>query len=359
MILRKGKTKQILECSVDAALLAVEVYNKPRTTFRCQNYIILMVIAWTHLFHAIFRSTIGDKYYFKEGNRYIIVDGERKTWDLSTCINKYGTLKDTIRSNLEFFIGLRNKIEHRSTNRKEFDSLIFGECQALLYNYEDFLVQFFGEEYSVNENLVYSLQFSKIWTQEQRQANRRIVETEMRDIVNYIDTYRSNLSDEIFLSQEYSIKLIQIPRIANTNRKDLAIQFIKWDELSEEDRNNYGKLDAIIKTTVTLQEAANVDKLKTNEVCARFLNNTGIVLGYGEHKYLYTIFDIRPSDINKRDPAATNTAYCVYDALHKDYGYTQQWLDIITNGFKTGVLNKGDLKKMCEENVRLSTDDFR
>jgi hypothetical protein len=277
---------------------------------------------------------------------------------LKTCINKYGKLKDTIRSNLEFIIGLRNKIEHRSTNRKEFDSLIFGECQALLYNYEDFLVKLFGEEYSLNQNLVYSLQFSKIWTQEQRQAHRRIVETEMRDIVSYIDNYRSNLTDEIFLSQEYSIKLIQIPRLSNTNRKDLAIQFVKWDELSEEDRNKYTKLDAIIKNTITLQEAANIDKLRTNEVCERFLKNTGIRLGYGEHKYLYTIFDIRPSDINKRDPAVTNTTYCVYDALHKDYGYTQQWVDVITNGFKTGMLNKDALKKMCKENVRLDVADF-
>ena len=52
--LRKGKTKNYLETSKDAALLAVEVYNKPRTNFRSQGYITLMVIAWTRLFHAHF-----------------------------------------------------------------------------------------------------------------------------------------------------------------------------------------------------------------------------------------------------------------------------------------------------------------
>ena len=59
MKLRKGKTKSILEGSIDAALLAVEVYNKPRTTFRSQAYIVLMIIAWTRLFHAYFNKTIG------------------------------------------------------------------------------------------------------------------------------------------------------------------------------------------------------------------------------------------------------------------------------------------------------------
>jgi len=34
MSLRRGKTKLTLEAAIDAALLAVEVYNKPRTTVR-------------------------------------------------------------------------------------------------------------------------------------------------------------------------------------------------------------------------------------------------------------------------------------------------------------------------------------
>ena len=50
--LRQGKAKTILENSVNSALTAVEVYNRPKTNFRVENYIILMVIAWTKLFHA-------------------------------------------------------------------------------------------------------------------------------------------------------------------------------------------------------------------------------------------------------------------------------------------------------------------
>ncbi|MFN0278715.1 MAG: DUF3644 domain-containing protein [Pyrinomonadaceae bacterium] len=66
MKLRQGKTKSILAESIDAALLAVEVYNKPRATFRTQCYISLMVIAWTRLFQAYFNKTIGDRYYYKD-----------------------------------------------------------------------------------------------------------------------------------------------------------------------------------------------------------------------------------------------------------------------------------------------------
>jgi len=41
--LRKGRTKSLLESSIDSALLAVEIYNKPRTSFRSEAYISLMV----------------------------------------------------------------------------------------------------------------------------------------------------------------------------------------------------------------------------------------------------------------------------------------------------------------------------
>ncbi len=64
--LRQGKAKTIFENSVNSALTAVETYNCPRTKFRIENCIILMVIAWTKLFHAYFQSTIGEGYFYKE-----------------------------------------------------------------------------------------------------------------------------------------------------------------------------------------------------------------------------------------------------------------------------------------------------
>lgn len=90
MILRQGKTKNILQSSIESALLAVEVYNKPKSVFRSEAYISLMIIAWTRLFHAYFYNSIGDKFYYKKGGRYEIIDGERKAWELKTCISQYG-----------------------------------------------------------------------------------------------------------------------------------------------------------------------------------------------------------------------------------------------------------------------------
>lgn len=79
IILRQGKPKTILENSINSALTAVETYNRPKATFRMESFIILMIIAWTKLFHAYFHVTIGEKYFYKEKNgRYKIIDGEKK-----------------------------------------------------------------------------------------------------------------------------------------------------------------------------------------------------------------------------------------------------------------------------------------
>ncbi len=142
MILRKGKTKHLIENSTESALLAVETYNSPKKEFRFGSYIVLMIIALTKLFHAYFYHSIGNKYYYKNSNgRYRIVDGERKTWELKTCIEKYGNLSDPVRRNFLFFIKLRNRIEHSTVDQSEIGKIIFGECQALLYNYENLGLQ--------------------------------------------------------------------------------------------------------------------------------------------------------------------------------------------------------------------------
>lgn len=199
MSLRRGKTKSLLESSIDSALLAVEIYNKPRVPFRCESYITHMIMAWTRLLQAHFQNTIGDRYYYKEKNgRYKIIEGERKAWELDTCITKFGKFSDAVKSNLKFFIRLRNKIEHRCIEHDQIGINIFGECQALLYNYENELVKLFGEDYALNENLAYSLQFSTIRQKGQIEANRQLLSTETKELRAFIDSYRTSLSESVF-----------------------------------------------------------------------------------------------------------------------------------------------------------------
>jgi uncharacterized protein DUF3644 len=137
----------------EAVLLAVETYNRPGTVFRSAGYIVLTVIGWTALFHAILFKRKVKPYYRKRGSRrFIRVSGEHKTWELDECLKQfYQDQNSALRKNLEFFIELRNKIEYRFL--PDLDIEIFGECQALLMNFEAMLAEEFGEKQAVGPGL--------------------------------------------------------------------------------------------------------------------------------------------------------------------------------------------------------------
>ena len=360
MILRKGKTKSILDASIDSALLAVEIYNKPRTTFRSEGFITMMIMAWTRLLHAHFNNTIGDKYYYKKrNNRYEMVDGERKAWELSTCIKKHGSMESGVESNLNFFIKLRNKIEHRHIEKREIDTLIFGECQSLLFNYESKLIEFFGSSYSINEALVYSLQFSQIRTQKQEQANRSALSKDLSEIVSFVVKYRNTLDEKTYNSREYSIKLIQIPKISNTNRADAAVEFVRWDALSDEDKAAYEQLTVIIKDKTVKIEAANVGRLKSSEVIKKIngtLNRKAITQNL--HVCLYKLFEIRPPN-GAIDPFETNAEFCLYDEPHNDYVYQESWVSFLVHFLQITDLEAKDLRDKERSGECLDIDHYR
>ena len=353
MLLRRGRTKQILDSSIDSALLAVEVYNKPRTPFRVENYISLMIIAWTRLFYAYFHHTKGDVFYYKKenSNRYKRIDGEKKAWGLKDCMVEYKRfgerLDESVEANLIFFIKLRNKIEHRHISEEDIGLAIFGECQSLLYNYEKILVRFFGEKYALNESLAFSLQFSVMRTMEQDMASKKMLSRDIKEIRKFIEKYRSGLSEDIFNSQEYSIRLIQIPKILNNPKNNVpAIEFVNWSNLSEEDKKNYEKVTALIKSKTVRIETVNPGKLKASDILEKVLENTSREkFGHYDHKCLYYIFSIRPITEENKDPFETNTKYCHYDELHKDYIYQKAWAEYL---IKIITENKITHKKWVE-----------
>ena len=260
---------------------------------------------------------------------------------MKTCITKHNEIPASVKSNLIFFIKLRNKIEHRHIDRDEIGVMIFGECQALLYNYENTLIDFFGEEYALNESLSFSIQFSRLRKKSQLQASKKLLSKEIKELKMFIDTYRNSLSDDIFNTQEYSIKLIQVPKISNTNRNDLAVEFVNWNSLSEPDRQNYEKVTAIIKDKVVKKEAINPGKRKPSDVILKVNSEIDFDINHYDHKCLYCCFNIRPARNNDiDDPFDTNTNYCHYDEVHDDYVYQDVWAELIIKGITEGKLTR-------------------
>jgi hypothetical protein len=68
----------------------------------------------------------------------VLIDGDPKMWELKECLRDFfRENQNAVRTNLEFFIALRNKIEHRYV--LAIDPHVAGECQAMLLNFDDLL----------------------------------------------------------------------------------------------------------------------------------------------------------------------------------------------------------------------------
>lgn len=321
-----------------------------------------MIIAWTKLFHAYFQATIGEKYFYKAKNgRYEKIDGDKKAWELKECIKKYDSiasmenrLNSAVVSNLQFFMSLRNKIEHRFWDSTELDIALFGECQALLYNYETLLVKLFGDDHSINTSLAYALQFSQLRTPEQTLSQKTLLSKDMQDIKKYIEKYRTDLPQEVFDSQEFSIKLLQIPKVSNTNRNDLAIEFVKWDALDEKDKDNYNKVTAIIKDKIVTHSVSNLNLLKPAGVIETVKEKSGIVINMTSHTLLWKAFGIRPN-VKSKEKFETDAKYCIYDEPHNDYLYTEKWVDFLVELLKKPEFSTDEnIRKTCRTPLRMS-----
>jgi hypothetical protein len=321
-------TANLLEKAKESALLAVDVYNKPKTSFRAGGFVVLMCIGWISLLHAIFEKNKVKYFYKKSNGRYERINGDKKAWELLRSSKEfYKDDQSPVYKNILFFSELRNKIEHRFM--PVLDSLIAGECQALLLNFEELLVQEFGEKNSIIENLFIPLQLTK--------QKRAIPKTKQdTEVLKFITAFRNSLSNTIADSQKYSFKAFFIPKLGNhRNSSDVVIEFVKFNPDNPEEMKKYQKMLIGIKEKTV--QVVNPGKYKPGviyEMIKNKLSNTKIrkLETQGKfiswHTSMWKKHKVRPSAKSKNYKKC-DTKYCQYDEPHKDYIYTDEWVGFL------------------------------
>lgn len=313
-----------------AATAAVEAYNRPGRRFRTAEFIVLITIAWTALFHAIYYRRGVRPWYKKKtsgtgkGARYVKIDREPKHWDLSECLSRYyGANNPPERKNLEFLIGLRNKIEHR--HLPALDASLYGECQAALLNLESLLTQEFGHRYALAEELAVSLQFSSIIPAEKKSAAKALATSGAKTVKEYIERFRGSLPSSVLNSMKYSFNVFLVPKVANReSAADVSVQFVRVDEASEEELERLDRLNVLIREKHI--PIANLDLHKPRQVVDEVRQRLPFEFTIGAHTAAWKHFKVRP--LARADhPERTLSQYCVYDRAHKDYLYTKAWIE--------------------------------
>lgn len=321
--------ESLLRKARESALLALQVYNNPTTVFKTEGFIVLMVIAWTALLHAIFRKRKIDCHHKDAAGTTILIDGDPKMWELQECLRAFfGGNQDPVRTNLEFFIALRNKIEHRYV--PAIDPHVAGECQAMLLNFDELLAVEFGPYFGIRDSLTVPLQTSAIRNDEQGKVLRKLQAGHFEEVKGFIDDFRANLDPKVGGDQRYRFQVFLVPKVGNhRSSSDLAIEFVKVDA---EHANELGNQIVAIKERQVQVHNANL--LKPTAVAREVARRLGKKFTINDHILAWKRYEVRP---NRFTTTGCDVRYCVPDAVHQDFVYTQEWVEFLVNNLGDDV----------------------
>jgi hypothetical protein len=219
---------ELVTKSREAALSAIRTFNDPQVQFKSETFIVLMVIAWTYLLHAYYRSKRIEYRYFEQGPKRRKFDttkqGAFKYWELERCLNeKQSPIDKDTANNLRFLIGLRHEIEHQMT--RSLDAWLGGRYQACALNYNEYVKKLFGARCGLDRHLTLCIQFVEL-TEEQLAGKRPEADIPAR-LRAYIAEFDGALSPEETNNERYSFRLLFTRKLANRpGQADKVIEFL-------------------------------------------------------------------------------------------------------------------------------------
>lgn len=319
-----------LHAACAEAVLAVRLYNNGTEARAFEGFVVHMHMAWLYLLHARFlRDGIDYRYHDRENpRRFVKVDGEFKRWELARCAEeRWPDPNDAVRKNLEFFIGLRNRIEHRHTRQdKNLALAVNGHAQALLLNFEAQLTSTFGSDYSLATVLRFPI-FVGTFTTEGTEALLKLRERLPANLKRFIADFHDGLTEEVAADARFELRLRVVLEQVQRGVDALAVQFTRWDDMTEEERALVTELGRRGQAIIREQKRPVVGHglLRPHEAEQQVA--AAIPFRFTSHHFLraWQIKGIRPKS-GDPNPERTDERYCLYDELSRSYGYTEVWV---------------------------------
>ncbi|AHH97590.1 DUF3644 domain-containing protein [Kutzneria albida] len=324
----------MIEASRSEACLAARLCNDPSEARAFEGFVVHMHLAYLYLLHAIFtRDGVDFRYWRRDRpNRLEKIDGEPKRWELARYVVERWPSVDPVRSNIEFFVGLRNKIEHRyaSQSQLSLQAALGGLAQAHLLNYEEELVAQFGQEVTLATKLRFPV-FIGTFTDSGEATLLRLRSALPAPLRTFISEYHSGLSDEITSDRRYELRLRLVNELVARDPDALALQFTRFDDLTEEQKDAVEALGR--KGLVIIREqrrgVVNPELMKPNRVISAVAAALPFVFHRGHFIRSWQKLGVRPT-VGSIHPERTDERYCLYDEMHGDYGYTKAFVNKLT-----------------------------
>lgn len=313
-----------LQSSKAEVMLAVDLYNRSGNERQLEAFIVHMTIGWTKLLQARTDQTGGEMIVRDErGWRKKHPEGGYLYKPLRTLLSEQLIETDARLNNIVFFLGLRNQIEHR--HEAKIAALVAGRTQALLINYEETLVEWFGHDEALGSELRFPLFVSAI-TGDAVEAVKAVRAQVPKGVLDWVQDFDASLEPGLSADQRFDFRIYLIPHTGPKSEADASMTFIREDELTDEQRAAVEQVRTIIREKHVPVEDLN--RYKAGEAVARVASRLDRPFNEYMHTQAWRFFGVRPPS-GATDPAATKPQFCVYNAAFKAYTYTPAWVEYL------------------------------
>ncbi|WP_179275745.1 DUF3644 domain-containing protein [Rhodococcus sp. 06-418-5] len=330
---RPQRWELLLKASQQESLLAVRLFNDPGRERSLEGFVIHMHIAWLYAFQSKWMKAGHNYHVLRSENprRYKYINDERMSQSLEWFVGQeHTTTNSAVRANLEFFILLRNKIEHRHTGTDEgLMTAVNGECHAMLLNYEEFVTGYAGHGYSLAHRLHFPV-FIGGFTDHGKKDLLRSTQALPKDLRTFLADYDAGLDDSVSRDPRYCMRLTVLLEAGN-RKGDLSLQFVNHHDLTDEERTvaeGIARDKGYVITKAKTRPVSNDDKMKPGMVAERVQAAIPYVFRTYEMSLYWKKHKIRPPN-GAGQPEETKQDFCVFDRVHGDYLYTEacvKWL---------------------------------
>jgi len=305
------------------ACVAMDFYNRPGDRCSFLDFVVHMHLAWQSLLHADLMKRKIDIYYRQSNGRFKRgKDGQPRTWELAHCLQNEFKENDPTRANVEFFVGLRNQIEHRF--QTALMAVTAAHAHAYVINFERELIDRFGDGQSLAGELRFPL-FVQSLTPGGLDEQRKIRRGLPARARTYITKFEAMLDSAVKDDERFVYRVLLTPIKGPKTEADMAYTFVRFDELTEEERLAMVGKEGSVVVAEKIHNYALKDELLPGAAAVAIEARIPFRFGVNDFTRLRQSHEIGPAKgkLGKK----TDTKYCVYVKATKQYLYTPAYID--------------------------------
>lgn len=290
-----------------------------------EAFIVHTSMGWLKLFQAKGERDGHDLYIRDDNGRR--VRGQNRDWllkPLHTLTREMLADNDPRRASLEFFTGLRNRIEHRY--ERDIAALVAGRTQAWILAYERTLEDWFGADECLSDELRFPIFLSSITT-DAVAALKSVRNRVPKGVLEWVQDFDASLEAGMTSDQTFDFKVYLVPHTGPKSEADAAMSFVRIEELTEDQRAVMEHAQTIIREKQV--PVSDLGALLPKQVAERVAAAINRPFSTNHHFNAARYFDVRPAG-NATAPQNTKSDFCRYNTAFGQYVYTEAWVNFLT-----------------------------